>query len=328
MNRHHARVIEKMIIKRIITKALSVLESPIKRTNWYHSQCLDKSNYPTNEWYRSNDERNYDIVNIGSSSALYAFDYEAVGIKGFNWALQPQSMEFGFKVLKNFFSIIGPNGIVTIPLCPFSGLTVPRTDTTLIERYCDILDPSLIDNYKDISFAHFHPLLSKPKESIKRLIKDIPFDRNIVKCNELEDYESDAKFWINIWEKEFGIRNLSAPLSMGNKHGMEIRQKLMNDIINFCEERKLQPVIVSPPVHESLAEYFTTEFCKNYLHDFIDGLNLINIPYIHWLDPNKDYPCSLDSTDFYNSFFLNKKGAKKFTETFIEYLKDKGILSK
>lgn len=296
---------------------------PIKRTNWYKAQCLDPGNYPTNEWYRNNEDRNFPIVNIGSSSALYAFDYDKVGIKGFNWALQPQSMEYGFKVLKNFFSILRPKGIVTIPLCPFSGLSVPSREwaQSTVERYCGILDGSLIENYNRANFSHYHPLLSKPKESIKRLIKDIPSVRDAQKCITPEDFKSDADRWIHLWKSEFKINDLNEPLSQANVEGMVKRQNLVNEIIAFCLERNLQPVIISPPVHEALINYFTDDFCRNYLFNFISGLDLKGVPYIHWLNPKMDSPIAFDSSDFQNSFFLNSKGSEKFMKAYIEYLK-------
>lgn len=325
-----SRILKMQLVKRIITKALSLLEKPVKRTNWYKSQCIDPDNYPTNEWYRKHDERNYDIVNIGSSSALYAFDYKNTGLKGFNWALKPQSMEYGFKILKNFYSILGPKGIVTIPLCPFSGLSVPdgKWAQSRIERYCDILDPSLIENYKTISFHHSHPLISKPKESIKRLIKDTPQNDNTAKCKNSTEFESDAENWIKIWKKEFAIENLSDPLSDENKKGMKERQNLVNEIINFCLDRDLQPVIISTPVHESLAKHLTPEFCKNYLHNFIAGINLQGTHYIHWINPKEDCPIQFDSSDFHNSFFLNEKGAEKFSSIFIKQLREYGYFDK
>ena len=57
----------------------------VKTTLWYKSTIPDMSLYPTNEWYREHLERNFDVVNIGSSSAKYAFDYSGLPVKAFNW---------------------------------------------------------------------------------------------------------------------------------------------------------------------------------------------------------------------------------------------------
>jgi len=310
------------MIKNIIRKAISFVEMPVKRTNWYKYQWIETNNYPTNEWYRSHDERNFDIVNIGSSNAVYAFDYNQTNVKAFNWALQPQSMESGFKILKNFFSILGPKGIVTIPLGPFSGLSVSgKWAQSLVDRYYGILDPSLIDNYENVAYRHAHPFLSSPVESIKRLIKDIPPKSSVKKCNTDEEFRNDALRWIDGWKNEFSINDLSAPLSEQNIDGMKIRQELVGRMIDFCKERDLIPVIVLPPVHETLAQYFDSSFKKHYISDFLNGIDLSDVQCIDWLNPI-DCPFRLTDSDFLNSFFLSKIGAQKFTAAYINQLNE------
>ena len=83
------------IIQTIKCRLINLLNERIKRTNWYKNQLVDKELYPTNEWYRSHSERNFNIVNIGSSSAITAFNYKYSNLKGltgleslnrWNWA--------------------------------------------------------------------------------------------------------------------------------------------------------------------------------------------------------------------------------------------------
>lgn len=108
----------------MILYPISLIENLIKKTNWYRNSIPNIDNYPGDSWYRKHLERNYHIVNLGSSSAVFCFNYEGLGVKAFNWALKPQSMEYSFKILKQYFSILGQNGIVAIPFCPFSCLSV------------------------------------------------------------------------------------------------------------------------------------------------------------------------------------------------------------
>lgn len=86
--------------------ALLHINKSVKKTQWYKSVIPNMSLYPTNEWYREHLERNFDVVNIGSSSARYAFDYSGLPVKAFNWGEQPQSLNNGFKILKTYFSIL------------------------------------------------------------------------------------------------------------------------------------------------------------------------------------------------------------------------------
>ena len=112
------------ITKQVLLIPINLLENRVKRTNWYCNSIPNIDNYPGNKWYRDHLDRNYDIVNLGSSSAVFCFNYDGLGVKAFNWALKPQSMEYGFKILKQYFSILKHNGIVLIPFSPFSGLSV------------------------------------------------------------------------------------------------------------------------------------------------------------------------------------------------------------
>lgn len=308
-------------IKKIIKAPLTILNILVKRTNWYRNTIIDSSNYPTNEWYREHLERNFDIVNVGSSSALYAFDYSGSNVKAFNWALQPQSMEYSFKVLKNFHSILKKNGYVIIPFSPFSALSVDgKWDPALNERYFGILDYTLIENYKEIEYRKFNPVISNPKTAIKRLIKDVPAKpkgREALKaCTNKEDFKQDANFWIDMWKKEFAIDNLNAPVSEENKNGMKNRRTTIMEMIDFCLERSLQPILVIPPMHPALANKFTSEFCTSYIYSFINDLNIHEIPFYNYMN-SKEFT---DDKLYTNSFFMSQYGAKIFTNIFLNEL--------
>lgn len=79
--------------------------------------------------------QNLEVVNLGSSSGKYAFDYNSLKIKGANWALAPQTLYYDFVLLKQFHSYLRPGARVLIPLCPFSGCIINFTDTKINGRY-------------------------------------------------------------------------------------------------------------------------------------------------------------------------------------------------
>lgn len=293
------------------------LNNRVMKTNWYRNQLLDPNNYPTNYWYRDHSERNFDVVNIGSSSALYAFDYGKFPVKAFNWALKPQSMDYGFKVLKNFFSILKKDGVVLIPLGPFSGLSVEREwAKDAYDKYYGILSPELLDDFPSVAYRRKYPLFANPRVALKRLIRDVA-KTNITpkQLNTSVEYEMDAEYWLKIWEKEFAIENLDAPLTAKNSESRTHRAELLEQIIAFCLERDLRPVIVLPPLHSTFAEKLSATFRKNYIYDFIEMANKAHIPFLNYID------AAYFAKDQYfsNSFFMNRQGAVKFTE---QVLKD------
>lgn len=294
------------------------LNELVKKTKWFTDGIPDIENYPTNEWYRIHEERNYDIVNIGSSSAKYAFDYSGMNIKAFNWAEQPQSLDNGFKILKTYFSLSKKDGIVILSLGPFSGLDVnSKWAKDANDKYYYILDPCLIDNYSSVAFRRKYPLIAYPKQSLKELIKKI-LNKNTQRqiSNEFID---DSEKWMSGWLYEFNIRDIDAPLSEENQKGKSKRIALLSDMIGFCIERALKPIIVIPPIHPSLAAKFTDKFRENYIYSYIRAANQKKVLFLDYIDDIRFREDKL----YLNSFFLNEVGAKLFTNIL---LKDIGLL--
>ena len=67
-------------IKRLTMLPLDILDNLVRKTNWYRNLIPNIENYPGDKWYRKHLDRNFDIVNIGSSSAVFCFDYEGLGV--------------------------------------------------------------------------------------------------------------------------------------------------------------------------------------------------------------------------------------------------------
>lgn len=302
------------ILLRVLMIPINCLERRIKKTNWYCNSIPNIENYPGDKWYRSHLERNYDVVNIGSSSALFCFNYGGLDVKAFNWALKPQSMEYSFKVLKQYFSILRQNGIVLISFSPFSGLSVTgKWAECANDKYFHILDCTLIDNYQSVAKRRQHPFLSMPLQSIKHLIKDVPhcnmYSYNI-QCKSADEFENSAKNWINLWMKQFNISDLNAPLSEENAKGRNSRLDTVRELISFCKERDLRPVIVIPPAHPALIKYFTQGFCENYIYSFIKELHANDVKVLDHL-----FSTSFSDSNYYrDAYYMSEIGAKVYTK--------------
>lgn len=307
-------MIVKNIFKRVLLFPIDLLEKRVKRTNWYRNNIPNVDNYPGDKWYREHLDRNYDIVNLGSSSAVFCFNYEGLGVRAFNWALKPQSMEYSFKILKQYYSILRMNGIVLIPFCPFSGLSVTGKWSEITnDKYYHILDQTLIDNYDDVEKRRQHPFLAMPVASIKRLIKDVPVNdmySHNVQCNTTDEFIHSAKQWIDLWMKQFNITDLNQPLSKENLIGRKSRLVIVKDILCFCHERDLKPVIVLPPAHHSLNYYFTSTFVKNYITSFIEELNAPSVRVLDYLN----HPSFTKDELFQDAYYMNNQGARIFTK--------------
>lgn len=290
------------------------------KTNWYKNFFVDTEHeiYPDNVWYRKHNERNFDVVNLGSSGGKWAFDYNDKGVKGMNWAYQPQTLFEDYQLLRHYHSILKKGGIVIITIMPFTGL---NKETGLFDslKYIKLdtqgepIQPYLAE--KAQRFAEY-PILFK-KKAVKALIKyilgmDKPRDNSIqnVEHNRMtvKQLKDDAAMWINGWKNQFDINDFDSPLSNKNQEGREYRIQLMRNLVDFCLERGYRPIYVIPPVTEYLDHFYTPKFKQTYYYDYLKQVNRE----VLLLDYSADKSL-MDSDLFFNSFFLNKRGRKIFT---------------
>lgn len=321
------------LIKRIIKKAIKVFTGcdVLYRTNWYKSMFLDLNHeiYPDNVWYREHEERNYDLVNLGSSGGKWAFDYTDFNIKAMNWAQQPQTLLEDYNLLRHFHSILKQGGYVLITIMPFTGLN-KKTGLMDAMKYVkfDIQgEPIQPYMFKHAQRYANYPILFK-KQAIKALIKyflgrdkkmsmrsETQLDLNPMSQEELEN---DAKRWIEGWKRQFCISDFNAPLTEENQKGRVYRIHLMQTLIDFCIERGYKPVYVIPPVTEHLAKYYTAKFEDTYIYGYLKAVNRDVLT----LDYSKNEEFRNDASLYFNSFFLNMRGRKLFTR---RILKDLGL---
>lgn len=303
----------------------------LKKTRWYRNMLVDPDHeiYPDNTWYRTHDERNFDVVNLGSSSGKWAFDYSGTGVKGMNWAQQPQTLLEDYNLLRHYHSILRKGGYVIITIMPFSGLN-KKTGILDAFKYVNIDcqgEPIQPYMYKEACRYARYPILFK-KQAIKALIKYIlgkeakvdKYAHTKVTHNPMSEaqLDEDAKRWVNGWKRQFSINDFDAPLTQENQEGRNYRIKLMRELIDFCIERGYKPVYVIPPVTSHLSRYYTPQFESTYVYGFLGEVDRE----ITTLDYSKTEELKKDDL-YFNSFFMNTKGRKVFTKRVMNDLKIK-----
>jgi hypothetical protein len=258
---------------------------------------------------------------LGSNPGKFAFAYENSGLIGANWAVSPQSLSYDFRIIKNYFSYIRDGGVIILTMTPFGFCLKDYADDKLNMKYYLLLDYTLIINYsyrKHIRIAY--PLLSSPIEAIKRLIKDVPADNRLsLTTNPMspEEIEEDAAKWINGWKQQFSISELDAPVSEQNRDCIAYNTNLLAEMISFCLERNLKPVLVLPPTTKALSSKLSESFRESYIYSIIRNANTHQVPFLNYLVDAR----FSDNELFFNSFFLNVKGRKVFTQTVLSDLK-------
>lgn len=194
-------------------------------------------------------------------------------------------------------------------------------------KYYGILPDKDIVGYSQKTKTAYidYPLLFHPKK-IKRLIKDIPAASNrlLIDTNPMDKKQlrADADFWINCWNREFDIDINNLVLSDINKTNINRNIHLLNEMIQFCLDRKLRPVICILPVTDYLGNRFSEDFVNNQILAYVDEANTQKCPVLNHLKDKR----FTDSSLYINSFFFNLHGRKQFTKMIIEELKDNQIL--
>lgn len=318
-------------IKRLIEKVFYHLTGNglLKKTQWYRNMFVDFDYqiYPGNVWYREHNERNFDIVALGSSGAKWAFDFESTGVKGMNWANQPQTLQEDYNLLRHYHSILHKGSYVIITIMPFSGLNkatglMDAIKYVRLDYHGEAIQPYMYEKAR--KYAQYPILFGKSaikgllryllgKESKTDRFASAQVDNNPMTSEQLD---ANALGFINGWKKQFSISDFEAPLTPKNQEGRNYRINLMRELVDFCIERSYRPIYVIPPVTNHLSRYYTPQFESTYVYDFLKQVDR-DIPLLDYSKVD-----NLKQDDLYfNSFFMNAKGRKFFTAKVLEDIK-------
>lgn len=287
-----------------------------KNTNFYKNKFIDTHKF-------KDIPKNIEIINLGSNQPKFAFDYSKSNILGMNWGVGPQSFEYDFRILKNFYNHLKPNSKVIISICPFSFLFLEDKNKIAHHKYYNFLDPNFIDNYSNITKKMYidYPIFTAKKQ-ILRIVKDTKLDNRLeLEKNPMskDEIKKDAQNWMNGWKKQFAVNDLeNIVLSEENKISIEKNIEILKDMIDFCIEKNIQPVLTIIPVTKELSKHFPDKFVQEQIIDYINKANKKNVIFLnYWKDSRFE-----NESYYFNSFFMNKIGRLKFTE---QVLKDLGL---
>ncbi len=301
----------------------SLTSKPIKKIFWYRDSYEDMLKFKRQQF-------NTRVAVLGSSPAKWAVDSEFATInRCTNWATAPQSIIDDFRVLKNYHSYLNKDGYVLLFFSHCRALMSDYGDASHFRKYHYILHPILNPFYDEKVYSQLRSEIDYPiyhaikhpfmilKSFIKfDLLKRIP--SNVLK-NKMSDIdlEKDSERWMNGWKKEFGKNSFITPLNPNVKDSIEFNKKIILEIAKFCKDRDLQLVFVIPPITNILKKCFSEEFTKEALYNLMaPACNKFNIRILDYLNDREFQESSL----FFNSFFLNKRGRKIFTKRLFEDL--------
>ena len=291
-----------MIINRVLNRL-------IRAGYWYNNVVF----LGCDKFWKQQDF-NLDVVNLGSTTAVYGFKYTGLPIKASNLALNSNPLLGDYAILMNYFSFLKPEkSTIILSLCPFSSLAGRYKDFD--DRYYTLLYPSSIPDFsykrqQRVKAIRNNPLSLYPLLALFSDIKHLFLKSQKILTTE-EEMENDAIKWMNGWKKEFSIDDFCYPLSLLNKDAIEDSIVILKEIIGFCKSHNISLVAVIPPVYRTLSDKITPSIFEQtvapltlYLAD--NNIDCINYLYNEEFNANMSY--------FQNSLVLNSLGASVFTK--------------
>lgn len=257
---------------------------------------------------------NLEIVNVGSSHGLYGFDYSESSVNGFNFALNSQDLFYDFQLLKQYQEHMIPGKtVVLIPISYFSmSLESYKEESGL--RYYRILNPKYIEEFDLNSFLRIRilPVLSAGG-SLVRIIKDKRTETFLDMSTNRFDSQS-----LSNEAEETAVRHLSYVEMNGFDRGIS----LLKEIIVFCQQLKLKPVLITTPFSEYYTKYFSESFLDRFYCIVYSIANEFSIPYF---DYSRD-PYFWKSPElFIDDDHLNSIGRTIFTKMVIDTIEKASI---
>lgn len=256
-----------------------------------------------------------EMVNVGSGPSFYAMDYDEVPVRGFNFAVPPQSAYHDFALLKHYRDKIAEGAIIYIFItCPLSFAKNKFHDQVDYRcRYYGILDATEVDGgSKAEAFLYrYFPLLLCPKRVV-RLIWDVP------KADLTEsdvNLEKDAEHMLRGWRANNYIQDLK-DTGQSEAHQEEFERiiETYKEMLKLCRKRGWKPYFVIPPVSLPIRKMISPEFRKVFVTDNLIRANREHIPVLDYSDDDR----FSDDKYFMNSMFLNQCGRRRFMKILCE----------
>lgn len=264
-----------------------------------------------------------EMVNLGSTFSKFGFDYKYFGKKGFNFAVQPQTLTYDCRVLKQYARNINKGALVIVVVCPF-GFSVDyyRNDNSDYKYYF-FLDKNEIQGYskakeliiKYLPFLAGFALFRLTKKAAGKLLRML----GIKHAEEVRN--KDPR--INSWIREFDLNDVTDG-RQADKLASVFANTVdsLRKILEICNEHEFKPVIINMPAVKAQSSEFSEEFIESFYTANVERANFCGAPVIDYFCDKRFNDSSLyeNSTDC-----LNDKGREYFAGIFIKDLKKLGL---
>ena len=252
-----------------------------------------------------------EIINLGSSHGMCGIEYPKE-IKGYNLALNSQTLHYDLKILNKYKDNIKKGGCIIVPISIFSFYGLERVDN---EKYYNFLEYSdIIGGNRKTDFLYKNFYIFYNSRVLPGTLKNV-FNSII---NRKISYQRNKRP-VKIWSKE---ELLEEAIKTTNQHLKlkEVNLNYIEEIFKICKEEKFNIILVTTPqtyIYNSIIgkENYQERIYNNILklkeeYDFI------------YLDYSHDNRFENNFSLFYDDDHLNEKGAKIFTKILLNDIKN------
>lgn len=254
-----------------------------------------------------------EIANIGSSHGAYDFVYDELQEKGyscFNFGNVSQTYNYDYAMLKEYGQYMDEGCVLFIPVSYFSFNNEVVNDTeaqALSVKYYHCLSPENIPDYDlftDIVTTRL-PILSAG-EDILKLLPDVNLSIIALAADDGINAEEFAQRAQDRYDRHFNNKN---------EYFLPKRIEELYDIINYCQEHEITPVLITTPFSKYYRDLVSDEFLQKFNETVTQiatdtGVNYYDYSYDPRFRGNLDY--------FSDSDHLNEAGAAYFMEILLD----------
>ena len=249
------------------------------------------------------------IANLGSSHGAYDFVYDAITRRGyscFNFANTSQSYNYDYAVLTEFGQDLTEDSVLFIPISYFSfnNEVINSTEAEAMSlRYYRFLSPDHIpgyDPYIDI-VTNRVPILSAGEDILQLFPK-----LNTVLTVQAADNGINTEEFIRRAQERYSRH-------FDNKEELFLPERIedLRHIIEYCQERRITPVLITTP----FSTYYNDLVSQDFMKEFYETIDAVaSDTGVNYYDYSHDERFGANLEYFADSDHLNETGAAYFMD--------------
>lgn len=251
-----------------------------------------------------------DIINLGASHSMYGYYFKPTGLAHLDLALPAQTIQYDFKLLKEYGEYLKPDGVVIVSI---SQVTFANFETKNVGNYYKVLDRTQIEPFRLLDYYSY---LYLPGANGERFNSALAGKLKNYKWNSHQPWANNGKNYAGRKYKYVEDQYREAT----EKNYIEQNVMQLKNMLDYCKEKGYQVILTMEPVHQAYEEHFDEEVLNRLVFQYLKTLE-IDVPFLNYMNDqrfvdNKDY--------FIDADHLNSEGRKKYSWIVYKDLKKLG----